>query len=213
MRAPTQLRRVAVDREVGGGGCRRCGIPFARRPRPYTLHRFVEQNVHGNAAAGRCLLRLDEAEIEQVVDDPAEPVGLAQHLVGERLRRLGSSLAASVSASRASAPIGVLSSWLTLATKSRRTLSSAPLLGHVADEADRADAGSPSSSSGSGVDARAPRAAGRRAAARVRRRSPSRASAARRSKSSAAAASEWRASRNRSAAVLRTSSRPRQRRR
>ncbi len=35
----------------------------------------------------------------------------------------GSSSATNVSASTSSAPIGVLSSWLTLATKSRRTLS------------------------------------------------------------------------------------------
>ena len=50
----------------------------------------------------------------------------------------GSSVAAIVSASRPSAPIGVFNSWLTLATKSRRTLSTRRRLRDVAGERDRA---------------------------------------------------------------------------
>ena len=53
-----------------------------------------------------------------------EAIGLAHHPVGELLHHARDRRsAAMVSASSPSAPIGVFNSWLTLATKSRRTLS------------------------------------------------------------------------------------------
>ena len=90
--------------------------------------------------AARRLLGLDEAEVEQVVDD-ARRAGRLRATTRSASWRMtsASSSAAIVSASSASAPIGVLSSWLTLATKSRRTLSTRRGLGDVADEDDRAE--------------------------------------------------------------------------
>ena len=64
--------------------------------------------------------------VEQVIDDAADPEGLVVDAPGQALGAPTSGSRASatnVSASRPSAPMGVLSSWLTLATKSRRTSS------------------------------------------------------------------------------------------
>ena len=77
------------------------------------------------SSAGQRLGALQPGQVDELADQPGQPVGLAP-ASGRRSaapspgRRPPSSRA---SASSASAPTGVLSSWLTLATKSRRTAS------------------------------------------------------------------------------------------
>ena len=66
---------------------------------------------------------LDAGQLQQVVDRAGDPVGLVDHLPAKRCTIAGSSSSASASASTASAPTGVFSSWLMLATKSVRTAS------------------------------------------------------------------------------------------
>ena len=83
-----------------------------------------------------------------------DPVGELAHRRPRRRRRPSSRRAAP------SAPIGVFSSWLTLATKSRRTLSLAPGLGDVADEARPRRRSSPSRSERLRPQRRAPRGGG-----------------------------------------------------
>ena len=84
---------------------------------------------------GQRLGALQPGQLEQLVDQPAEPGRLVLDALGEPaggghvLGGVGAGAAStwssvassSASASSCSAPIGVFSSWLTLATKSRRT--------------------------------------------------------------------------------------------
>ncbi len=78
----------------------------------------------GDLVAQPGLVGLDLGEREQVVDRAADPEGLGEHPLGQALGdardrpRRGASRPAAPSA-----PTGVLSSWLMLATKSRRTAS------------------------------------------------------------------------------------------
>ena len=79
---------------------------------------------------------LQPGQLQQLLDEPAEPGGLVLDPLGEpaggdevlgrgRARASAGSVASSsASASSCSAPTGVFSSWLTLATKSRRTRAS-----------------------------------------------------------------------------------------
>ena len=55
------------------------------RRRSEPVGRLVEQHVDRHALPDRRLLGLDEAQIEQVVDDPREPVGLLHELRRELL--------------------------------------------------------------------------------------------------------------------------------
>ena len=72
------------------------------------------------------LPRLDARELEEVVDQMPQPLGVAQDHVEELAPSLGRDLAprSSVSAKPRIAVSGVRSSWETFATKSRRTVSS-----------------------------------------------------------------------------------------
>ena len=112
--------------------------PGRDRGRPQLLDRVVDEHRDRHRRTARRFLRLDQAEVEQVVDDAREPVGLATTRSASGRATAGSSVAAIVSASSPSAPIGVLSSWLTLATKSRRTLSTRRASETSRDERDHA---------------------------------------------------------------------------
>ena len=133
-----------------------------------------------------------------LADDP-----LRRAAASRRRRRS----AAIVSASSPSAPIGVFSSWLTLATKSRRTLSTAARFGDVARERHRADHLARRVRAGN-VGGAAPGAAVRRAAAPAPPTRPASACCSSSASASSARTSPWRAPRKRCAAALRTTSRP-----
>jgi len=77
---------------------------FCRCPHP--LDRFGHNQVHEHRLAGRCLLGLDAAEIEKVVDDAADPEGLGMDAAGQRWATSASGSDTRVSASNPSAPIG-----------------------------------------------------------------------------------------------------------
>ena len=77
------------------------------------------------------------AEVEQVVDDARQPVALAHHALGELLVTSDSSVAAIVSASTASAPIGVLQLVTHVGDEVAAHALDPARLGDVADERDR----------------------------------------------------------------------------
>ena len=73
---------------------------------------------------GQRLGALQPGQLQQLLDQPGQALRLVVDALGERGRdglRVVGSASSSVSASSCSAPTGVFSSWLTLATKSRRT--------------------------------------------------------------------------------------------
>ena len=85
----------------------------------------VDDVEHVDEIADRLLAELDAGQLQQVVDRAGDAVRLVDHPRRRCAGRLASrsSSSASVSASTASAPTGVFSSWLMLATKSVRTAS------------------------------------------------------------------------------------------
>ena len=123
--ALTSWRRShATTRTSAAAGCDLDPDARGRGRGPHPIDRVLEARPHRHRARAGALLRLDQAQVEQVVDDAARgdrlPSPAAPRAVAARP---GRSPTGSVSASTSSAPIGVFSSWLTFATKSRRTLS------------------------------------------------------------------------------------------
>ncbi len=92
---------------------------------PDPLHGLGHDQADQDRLAGRGLLGLDPAEVQQVVDDPADPERLGVDPAGQPLGHLDVGLGDERLGQEARArPSGVFSSWLTLATKSRRISSS-----------------------------------------------------------------------------------------
>ena len=135
-RASGAPRSRAGWRRPGGrarGRRRRRG----RRPRPTSsiatlgrvqlllAHRVLEQRLDRgtSCAVERHGAGLEPGEVEELLDQPAEPLDLGEH----RAERLGvggrSTPSTRFSSTACSAVIGVRSSWVTLATRSRRTRS------------------------------------------------------------------------------------------
>ena len=71
------------------------------------------------------VVALEPGQLDDLLHQPGEPVALGEHPAGEPLDglRVLARRRATASASSRIAPTGVFSSWLTLATKSRRTAS------------------------------------------------------------------------------------------
>ena len=146
----------------------------AARPRPRSTAASIEHRDRHRLATGAACDSIWPRSSRSSMIAP-EPVGLGGDPLGEladdRRRRRPPAI---VSASTASAPTGVLSSWLTLATKSRRTRLDPARLGDVADEHDRTEDRAVGDERAGGQE-EAPRAAVRRAAARASHSSPLRA--------------------------------------
>jgi hypothetical protein len=83
-----ELGRVAADDELGGDRLGAQRDPARQRQRPQPLDRLLDENVHRGRLARRGGLGLDEAQVEQVVDDAPEAVGLAHELLGEPAHHL-----------------------------------------------------------------------------------------------------------------------------
>ena len=121
-----ELAPVAEDGEAGAGLDDLDGDAAVLGGRPDALDGLGQHEVGGDRlVALGTLLALDAAEREQVVDGAADRSASSSSMrSASRSRTWASSSASTVSASRPRAPTGVLSSWLMLATKSRRTASS-----------------------------------------------------------------------------------------
>ena len=55
----------------------------------HEIDRLGEQETHGNRRTGGGLLRLDLAQVEEIVDDARQTIGFAHHAVGELLHDVG----------------------------------------------------------------------------------------------------------------------------
>ena len=108
-------RRSATSGDVGRDAQRDAG---ARRPRPARRRPPRRRARRPASARGRRLLGLDQAEVEQVVDDPREPVGLAHDPLGELARR----------------PPGRRSAAMRLGEQPERADRRLQLVAHVGDE-------------------------------------------------------------------------------
>ena len=119
-----ELASVAEDDETGSGSWNTSSMSCWSADARMRSIASAMTSTTGHELARRRALRLEAREVEQVVDDPAHPEGLEVDALGEpRCATAGSRSTSSVSASRPSAPIGVFSSWLTFAMKSRRISS------------------------------------------------------------------------------------------
>ena len=100
--ALTTCRRSHAQRGVAARVVDAQPDPRRRGRRLDPLDRLVDEHRHRDLVPRRRLLHLDEAQVEQVVDDPPQPLGLVHELLGEAAGDLG--VATRQPASRPAAP-------------------------------------------------------------------------------------------------------------